>query len=73
MHGVYKPGNVVLTRPSCVILRNTCLRNTTCPQQPQLVFHGGSGSSARKSKIRKLRRSENEHHTDTQWATWDGS
>ncbi|SUG72034.1 fructose 1,6-bisphosphate aldolase [Salmonella enterica subsp. enterica] len=30
VHGVYKPGNVVLTRPFCVILRTMFLRNITC-------------------------------------------
>lgn len=30
VHGVYKPGNVVLTRPSCATLRTMFLRNITC-------------------------------------------
>lgn len=74
VHGVYKPGNVVLTP---TILRDSqiyCSKKFNLPENSlNFVFHGGSGST------------EAEIHesigygvvkmnidTDTQWATWDG-
>lgn len=74
MHGVYKPGNVVLTP---LILRDS---QTLVSQQFGLpknslnfVFHGGSGSEEAKIQeslgygVVKMN-----IDTDTQWATWQG-
>jgi len=74
VHGVYKPGNVVLTP---LILRDS---QTLVSQQFGLpknslnfVFHGGSGSEEAKIQeslgygVVKMN-----IDTDTQWATWQG-
>lgn len=74
VHGVYKPGNVVLTP---TILRDS---QAYCAEKFGLasnalnfVFHGGSGSS-----LEEIRESisygviKMNIDTDTQWATWDG-
>ncbi|MBR2917158.1 MAG: class II fructose-bisphosphate aldolase, partial [Campylobacter sp.] len=75
VHGVYKPGNVVL-RPE--ILKNSqeyikSKFNTTSNKPVNFVFHGGSGSELADIKaavsygVIKMN-----IDTDTQWAFWDG-
>ncbi|MGP1484707.1 MAG: class II fructose-bisphosphate aldolase [Campylobacter sp.] len=75
VHGVYKPGNVVL-RPE--ILRNSQRFvaqkfNTLSDKPVNFVFHGGSGSELKDIKdavsygVIKMN-----IDTDTQWAFWDG-
>ena len=75
VHGVYKPGNVVL-RPE--ILKNSqeyikAKFNTTDNKPVNFVFHGGSGSELADIKaavsygVIKMN-----IDTDTQWAFWDG-
>lgn len=74
VHGVYKPGNVVLT-PS--ILDNSqkyIQKEFDTTQKPvSFVFHGGSGSEL--SDIREAISYgvvKMNIDTDTQWAFWDG-
>ena len=74
VHGVYKPGNVVLTP---TILRDSqayCAKKFGIAADAlNFVFHGGSGSSEAEIKesigygVIKMN-----IDTDTQWATWDG-
>lgn len=75
VHGVYKPGNVVL-RPE--ILKNSQefvakKFNTKSNKPVNFVFHGGSGSELSDIKdavsygVIKMN-----IDTDTQWAFWDG-
>ncbi|TOM61355.1 class II fructose-bisphosphate aldolase, partial [Vibrio parahaemolyticus] len=74
VHGVYKPGNVVLTP---TILRDSQAYVSEKFGLPanslNFVFHGGSGSS-----LEEIRESigygviKMNIDTDTQWATWDG-
>ena len=75
VHGVYKPGNVVL-RPE--ILKNSQAYVADKFQTPtdkpvNFVFHGGSGSELKDIKdavsygVVKMN-----IDTDTQWAFWDG-
>ncbi|MDL0089038.1 class II fructose-bisphosphate aldolase [Campylobacter gastrosuis] len=75
VHGVYKPGNVVL-RPE--ILKNSqefvANKFKTANKKPvNFVFHGGSGSELKDIKdavsygVIKMN-----IDTDTQWAFWDG-
>ncbi len=74
VHGVYKPGNVVL-RPE--ILDNSQKyieeRFKTGPKPVSFVFHGGSGS-----ELKDIREAisygvvKMNIDTDTQWAFWDG-
>ena len=75
VHGVYKPGNVVLTPE---ILKNSQAHVAqmfdTADNQPlDFVFHGGSGSS-----LDEIREAidygviKMNIDTDTQWATWQG-
>ncbi len=74
VHGVYKPGNVVLTP---VILKNSqefIMKRFNTPENPvNFVFHGGSGSSQEEIReaisygVVKMN-----IDTDTQWAFWDG-
>ncbi|BCX79414.1 class II fructose-bisphosphate aldolase [Campylobacter sp. 19-13652] len=75
VHGVYKPGNVVL-RPE--ILKNSQAyvadKFKTASEKPvNFVFHGGSGSELADIKaavsygVVKMN-----IDTDTQWAFWDG-
>ncbi len=75
VHGVYKPGNVVLTPK---ILDNSQKyieeKHHTQPKPVDFVFHGGSGSS-----IEEIREAisygviKMNIDTDTQWATWEGT
>jgi fructose-bisphosphate aldolase, class II len=74
VHGVYKPGNVLLTPE---ILKNSQdhVRAThgTGPKPVSFVFHGGSGSE--KDKIAEAISYgvvKMNIDTDTQWATWKG-
>ncbi|NLK66284.1 MAG: class II fructose-bisphosphate aldolase [Campylobacteraceae bacterium] len=74
VHGVYKPGNVIL-RPE--ILKNSQAymeEKFNLPKKPvNFVFHGGSGSDIQDIKdavnygVIKMN-----IDTDTQWAFWDG-
>ncbi len=74
VHGVYKPGNVKLTP---IILKNSQRYVSEKHNLPgntlDLVFHGGSGSSADEIKesisygVVKMN-----IDTDTQWAAWEG-
>ncbi len=74
VHGVYKPGNVVLTP---TILRDSqayCAEKFgIAPNALNFVFHGGSGSSQEEIQqsisygVIKMN-----IDTDTQWACWDG-
>lgn len=75
VHGVYKPGNVVLTP---IILDNSQkyikANFATASDKPvNFVFHGGSGSTHEEIReaisygVIKMN-----IDTDTQWATWEG-
>lgn len=75
VHGVYKPGNVVLTP---IILNNSQKyiqeKFATASDKPvNFVFHGGSGST-----LEEIREAigygviKMNIDTDTQWATWEG-
>jgi len=75
VHGVYKPGNVVLTP---IILNNSQKyikeKFATASDKPvNFVFHGGSGSTHAEIReaigygVIKMN-----IDTDTQWATWEG-
>jgi len=75
VHGVYKPGNVVLTpkilRNSQEYIKNKF--NLENEKPVNFVFHGGSGSSREEIReaidygVIKMN-----IDTDTQWAFWDG-
>ena len=74
VHGVYKPGNVVLTP---AILNNSQKyiqeKFNTPPKPVNFVFHGGSGSTL--SEIREAISYgvvKMNIDTDTQWAYWEG-
>ncbi len=75
VHGVYKPGNVVLTP---IILDNSQKYiqekfHTASSKPVDFVFHGGSGSTLEEIRaaisygVIKMN-----IDTDTQWATWEG-
>lgn len=74
VHGVYKPGNVVLNP---IILKNSQdliqKKFGTAPKPVNFVFHGGSGSEKEKIEeaigygVIKMNLD-----TDLQWAFWDG-
>lgn len=74
VHGVYKPGNVVLTPK---ILNNSQKyiqeKFSTAEKPVNFVFHGGSGST-----LEEIREAisygviKMNIDTDTQWATWVG-
>ncbi len=74
VHGVYKPGNVVLTPK---ILDNSQKyieeKHSLSSNPVNFVFHGGSGST-----LEEIREAisygviKMNIDTDTQWATWDG-
>ncbi len=74
VHGVYKPGNVVL-KPSILNDSQKYIqeKHNTAEKPVNFVFHGGSGSS-----LEEIRESigygviKMNIDTDTQWATWDG-
>lgn len=74
VHGVYKPGNVVLT-PSILDNSQKYIQNkfATTDKPVNFVFHGGSGSLL--SEIREAISYgvvKMNIDTDTQWAFWDG-
>ncbi|NLC27201.1 MAG: class II fructose-bisphosphate aldolase [Campylobacteraceae bacterium] len=74
VHGVYKPGNIVL-RPSILKDSQKYIENKfkTAQNPVNFVFHGGSGSS-----LEEIRQAVSygvvkmNIDTDTQWAFWDG-
>lgn len=74
VHGVYKPGNVVL-KPSILDASQKYIqeKHKTVEKPVNFVFHGGSGSS-----LEEIREAigygvvKMNIDTDTQWATWDG-
>lgn len=74
VHGVYKPGNVVLT-PKILDNSQKYIQEkfSTGDKPVNFVFHGGSGSSEQEIKeaisygVIKMN-----IDTDTQWATWIG-
>lgn len=74
VHGVYKPGNVVLT-PKILDNSQKYIEEKfhTAPKPVNFVFHGGSGSS-----LEEIREAigygviKMNIDTDTQWATWEG-
>ena len=74
VHGVYKPGNVVLT-PKILDNSQKYIQEkfNTAKKPVNFVFHGGSGSTAEEIKeaisygVIKMN-----IDTDTQWATWIG-
>jgi len=74
VHGVYKPGNVVLT-PTILDNSQKYIQEkfNTAPQPVNFVFHGGSGST-----LEEIREAigygviKMNIDTDTQWATWEG-
>ncbi|MGL4854520.1 MAG: class II fructose-bisphosphate aldolase, partial [Lentisphaeria bacterium] len=75
VHGVYKPGNVVLTP---TILRDSQAfivdKFSTASSQPvNFVFHGGSGSTQEEiSESIGYGVIKMNIDTDTQWANWEG-
>lgn len=74
VHGVYKPGNVVLT-PKILDNSQKYIQEQfgTAPKPVNFVFHGGSGST-----LEEIREAisygviKMNIDTDTQWATWVG-
>ncbi len=74
VHGVYKPGNVVLNP---VILKNSQeqvqKQFNTAAKPISFVFHGGSGSEKEKiSEAISYGVVKMNIDTDVQWAFWDG-
>ena len=74
VHGVYKPGNVVLTPKILDNSQKYIQEKFKTEQKPvNFVFHGGSGSS-----LQEIREAisygvvKMNIDTDTQWATWVG-
>jgi len=74
VHGVYKPGNVVLT-PKILLNSQSFISEKygVAENTVDFVFHGGSGSS-----LEEIREAisygvvKMNIDTDTQWACWDG-
>ena len=74
VHGVYKPGNVVL-KPAILDNSQKYIEEKfgTGPKPVNFVFHGGSGST--EDEIREAISYgviKMNIDTDTQWATWAG-
>ncbi|MBN2895579.1 MAG: class II fructose-bisphosphate aldolase [Campylobacterales bacterium] len=74
VHGVYKPGNVVLTPKILDNSQQYISKKLNLGAKPvNFVFHGGSGSS-----LEEIREAisygviKMNIDTDTQWATWEG-
>ncbi len=74
VHGVYKPGNVVLTPKILDNSQKYVSEKFNLPAKSlNFVFHGGSGST-----LEEIRESVDygvikmNIDTDTQWATWNG-
>ncbi len=75
VHGVYKPGNVVLTPK---ILDNSQKyiqeKHSTADKPVNFVFHGGSGSAPEEIKEAiSYGAIKMNIDTDTQWAFWNGA
>jgi fructose-bisphosphate aldolase class II len=74
VHGVYKPGNVVLTPKILDNSQKHVAKKYGLSRKPLFfVFHGGSGSS--REEIREAISYgviKMNIDTDTQWAAWDG-
>jgi fructose-bisphosphate aldolase class II len=74
VHGVYKPGNVVLTPKILDNSQKYVEKKYGLGKKPLFfVFHGGSGST--KAEIREAISYgviKMNIDTDTQWASWDG-
>ena len=74
VHGVYKPGNVVL-KPTILDAsqKHIAEKLGTGPNPVNFVFHGGSGSSAAEiSEAISYGVIKMNIDTDLQWALWDG-
>lgn len=74
VHGVYKPGNVVLT-PSILDASQKYIqkKHNTGEKPVNFVFHGGSGSEPAKiEEAIGYGAIKMNIDTDTQWATWKG-
>ncbi|HIP41776.1 MAG TPA: class II fructose-bisphosphate aldolase [Campylobacterales bacterium] len=74
VHGVYKPGNVVLTPTILDNSQKYIQKKFNTQSKPvDFVFHGGSGST-----LKEIREAiaygviKMNIDTDTQWAYWDG-
>jgi len=73
VHGVYKPGNVILRPELLGDYQKYAEEKTGKPRPLTFVFHGGSGSE--KDKIDEAVRHgvvKMNVDTDTQWAYWEG-
>ncbi|MBN2617582.1 MAG: class II fructose-bisphosphate aldolase [Spirochaetales bacterium] len=74
VHGVYKPGNVVLT-PSILDASQKYIqeKHKTAEKPVNFVFHGGSGSEPEKiAEAISYGAIKMNIDTDTQWASWEG-
>jgi len=74
VHGVYKPGNVVLTPKILDNSQKYIQKEFNTDEKPvNFVFHGGSGSAASEiSEAISYGVIKMNIDTDTQWATWAG-
>lgn len=73
VHGVYKPGNVVLT-PSILDASQKFIqeKHNTAEKPVNFVFHGGSGSEPAKiEEAISYGAIKMNIDTDTQWASWE--
>lgn len=74
VHGVYKPGNVVL-KPAILQASQAHIQSKhgTGPNPVNFVFHGGSGSTAEEiAEAISYGVVKMNIDTDLQWALWDG-
>ncbi len=74
VHGVYKPGNVVL-KPSILDASQKYIqaKHNTAEKPVNFVFHGGSGSEPEKiAEAISYGAIKMNIDTDTQWAAWSG-
>ncbi len=74
VHGVYKPGNVVLTPKILDNSQKYIAEKFNTDEKPvNFVFHGGSGSAPQEiSEAISYGVIKMNIDTDTQWATWAG-
>ncbi len=74
VHGVYKPGNVVLTPKILDNSQNFIQEKYNTDDKPvDFVFHGGSGSTKEEiTEAISYGVIKMNIDTDTQWAFWDG-
>ena len=74
VHGVYKPGNVVLTPKILENSQKYIQEKFNTGEKPvNFVFHGGSGSSVEEiAEAVSYGVVKMNIDTDTQWAFWDG-